>query len=105
MSTYRCDAGHTTERLTECTGFRNPALGIHTPPIPGLTEQPVCACGAGPAPAIHCPATLGRAAPDALTIPPMCGRPASLLLCTYCQRPAAKDICDDCWHDLTPPEW
>jgi len=74
MSTYRCAAGHRTERLTECTGWRWPTLGIHVPPEHDRAAR--CTCGQGPAASIACPASTGKSAPDALTIPPMCGRVA-----------------------------
>jgi hypothetical protein len=82
MSTYRCEAGHTTERLTECTGFKHKNLGNHVPAPTEFTRTRGllinCRCGASPAPTISCPVTTRESAPDALTIPPMCGQQADL---------------------------
>lgn len=100
MNVYRCEAGHLTRRLTECLGFRHEVLRIHvTPDDPRRVH---CDCKAPAATEINCPETMGQSAPDALTIPPMCGRPAVLVSkwCVICGREDTKDYCDDCARTL-----
>jgi len=77
MNVYRCDARHITRRLTECLGFRHEILRVHV--MPDDPRRAHCDCKAPPAAEISCPETMGSSAPDALTIPPMCGKPAGLL--------------------------
>lgn len=117
MSTYRCDAGHRTERLTACTGWRHRVLLIHE--LPGGRGWEACTCGCPDDGSIRCPcrvcpchcgkeadeeitcpATLGRAAADALILPATCGKPARIVRCVACGREASLDFCDDCWSDL-----
>lgn len=100
MNVYRCEAGHLTRRLTECRGFRHEVLHIHVPPDDPRRVH--CDCKAPAAAEIACPETIGVPAPDALTIPPMCGRPAVLVSkwCIICGHVYTKDYCDDCWSAL-----
>lgn len=100
MSTYRCDAGHRSERLTECSGMRNSVLDIHVPPALAGTWAGRCDCGKGPDEEVICFASPGKGAPDALIVPPACERTAKLVRCVACDRPSALDYCDDCWSDL-----
>lgn len=97
MSTYRCDAGHRTERLTACTGWRHRVLNIHE--LPGGRGWEACACGKAADAIIECPATVGKPATDALILPATCGKVAKLVLCVACGREAAQAYCDNCYAD------
>jgi len=98
MSIYLCDAGHRTERLTACTGWRHRVLHIHE--LPGGKGWEACLCGKVADEEIVCPETTGKAAPDALILPAMCGRAARIVRCIACGREASQDYCDACWSDL-----